>query len=72
MKILKHGNTIKTAKCENCFCEIEYNQNDIKDESRVDEYHGDLHSIIKKYIKCPECVYNIYIKYEIDGESIID
>ena len=51
MKVLKHGNTIKTMICGECKCEFEYRRVDI--ENRPYVYLGQKY--IKRIIKCPEC-----------------
>lgn len=71
MVILKNGKTYQEMTCDKCNCEFGFIKRDIVDESRCEEYFGIWHSTIKEYVKCPQCNYKIYIKFEIDGESKI-
>lgn len=51
MKILKHGNTLKKAKCDRCNCEFEYRQIDIK----VNPYQYKGIQYVESFLQCPEC-----------------
>lgn len=49
IKIIKHGDTYKKLKCEECGCEYIFSDN----ETYLSENYGERHY----YVKCPECGY---------------
>ena len=56
------GDIIKTAKCEHCGCNVNYNT--LKDVLHVCiESPSDIENleIGKKYIICPKCYQDIYV-----------
>lgn len=52
MKILKHGNTYKKMKCDNCNCVFKYTKADIK---YILKDYSLAECCLIDNIECPEC-----------------
>ena len=68
MKIIKHGNVIKTQECYHCGCVFEYDLTDTQEETRttrknvgilLPRYQNVKYDI--HYVYCPDCRKKIYV-----------
>lgn len=69
MEVLRHGNTYKEVECKKCGALLSYCEADVDNDYNWDEYFGEVHSIYKEYICCPECKNEIKLKYKVDGKE---
>lgn len=61
IEIIKHGNTHKKIKCEECGCEFFFTE--------ADAYLYESCREMKYGVKCPECQYPNNVKNALKGED---
>ena len=62
MQVIKHGNTYKEIECPKCNAWLSYCDSDIESRCDMGNYHGQLYTISKEWIVCPECYEKIVLK----------
>ena len=73
IEILRHGEKYFQAKCQFCKAEFGFLEKDMKRKTNgTDDYFGEIHTYIEKYIACPECDKKLYVLKNLDGADILE
>ena len=70
MQVIKHGNTYKEIVCVKCGALLSYCEKDVKTKFNGGEYCGKFHSVVRKWIECPECCGENDILLIVDGDKV--